>query len=156
MGEVYFYKTTGPDVSDLVRALLMRSRAAGWRSAVRARSDDALENLDSELWLRPAHGFFPHAVEGGGFDAEQPVLLMRSAAAPANRAHALILFDGADLDKSDVADWQRVSIVFRGDNRDELAIARNLWDGFAKAGVAVRYFSNEAGGWEETASKNIS
>jgi DNA polymerase-3 subunit chi len=62
-----------------LRALLEKSLAAGWRVAVRGRTDEMLDRLDAQLWLGPEDGFLPHGRAGGPHDALQPVLLTTEA-----------------------------------------------------------------------------
>ena len=153
MSEVYFYQTTARDSFGLVRGLLRRSLSAGWRVAVRASTDDALARLDADLWKFPEDGFLPHALEGGPFDQEQPILLT-TAVEPSNRADAMLLFDCARADAADVARCQRVSIVFRHEYAEELGMARSQWAEFAKSGIAVKYWADQDGSWVQMAAKN--
>ena len=153
MSEVYFYQTAAQDAFGLVRGLLRRSLSTGWRVAVRAGTDAALARLDADLWKFPEEGFLPHGLEGGPFDKEQPILLT-TAAEPINRADAILLFAGAKLDETEVERCQRVSIVFRHGNAEELEMARSQWANMSKSGIAVRYWADRDGSWVQKAEKN--
>ena len=75
MGTAMFYHLTRSGPEEVLALILPRAMAAGWRVMLRSPDAARRERLDARLWLEPEEGFLPHGVEGGPFDAEQPVLI---------------------------------------------------------------------------------
>lgn len=140
---MYFYHLTQAPLEVTLRVLLEKSLAAGWRVAVRGRTDALLDRLDERLWLEPPDGFLPHGRSGG---PEQPVLLTTGAAG--NDPTCLVSVEGAAVSAEDVAAMARVMVLF--DGHDEAAVqgARDQWKALTGAGVAAKYWSEASGRWE--------
>lgn len=146
MGEAYFYHLTQAPLEVTLRVLLGKSLQAGWRVAVRGRTDAVLDRLDEQLWLVPDDGFLPHGRAGGDHDAHQPVLLTTGAAA--NDPTCLVSVEGADVDASEVTAMDRVMVLFDGHDDAALQTARVQWKALTGAGVAAKYWSEASGRWE--------
>jgi DNA polymerase III subunit chi len=155
VGAVYFYHLTRSAPEATVQALLGKSLAAGWRVAVRARSDAMLNRLDDLLWLAPEDGFLPHGRAGGAQDAAQPVLLTTSPDLP-NGAACVIAVEGAEVSPDEVQTLERVCILFDGMNEAELTHARGQWKALTDAGCGAQYWSEETGKWVKNAEKPTS
>ncbi len=150
MGAVYFYHLTRQPLEVTLRVLLEKSRAAGWRVAVRARSDALLERLDQQLWMHPDDGFLPHGRAGQAFEADQPILLTTERMA-ANDPTCLISVEGADLTAEEIAPLERAMILFDGNDPSAVQAAREQWKALTGAGAAAQYWSEESGRWEKKA-----
>ncbi len=150
MGAAYFYHLTQSAADVTVQTLLQKSRAAGWRVVVRARSDRFLSHMDDLLWLRPEEGFFPHGRAGGAHDAGQPVLLTNGPDIP-NQAACVISVEGAEVSPEEVQALERVCILFDGMDQEALAHARVQWKALTAAGVAAQYWSDDSGKWQKKA-----
>ncbi len=146
MGEVYFYHLTERPMEVTLRVLLEKSLQAGWRVAVRGRTDAMLDRLDEQLWLRPEDGFLPHGRAGGDHDARQPVLLTTERAL--NDPACVISVEGADVTPDDVGAMARVMVLFDGHDEAALQTAREQWKSLTGAGVAAKYWSEASGKWE--------
>jgi DNA polymerase III subunit chi len=149
VGVVMLYHLTRSTAVETLQSLLPRALAQGWRVMVRGREMAALEQLDARLWLVPEDGFLPHGLEGGAFDAEQPVLIGRGEAV--NGAKALALVDGAEASLAEIAAMERVWMLFDGSDEARVAAAREQWKALTGAGVAAQYWSEEGGRWEKKA-----
>lgn len=147
MGEVFFYHLTRSPLEDTLRLLLLKSLGAGWRVAVRGRTEAALDRLDAALWLGPEDAFLPHGRAGGPQDAEQPILLSTEGAA-ANRPECVVSVEGAEITAAEVGDLARAMIVFDGNDPEGLQAARAQWRALKEAGVKAKYWSEEGGRWE--------
>lgn len=147
MGAAYFYHLTRSAADTTVQALLGKSLAAGWRVVVRGQSDAMLARLDDLLWLRPDDGFLPHGRAGGDDDAEQSVLLTKTAEIP-NKAACVISVEGAEVSAEDVQALERVCILFDGQDEAALNHARGQWKALTAAGCAAQYWSEESGKWK--------
>ncbi|MEJ6388253.1 DNA polymerase III subunit chi [Gymnodinialimonas ulvae] len=154
MGEAYFYHLTRAPVEVTLATLLGKSLQAGWRVAVRGRTEDALARLDEQLWLRPDDGFVPHGRAGGPHDAAQPVLLTTGAAG--NDPTCLVSVEGADVTPEEVTKMTRVMVLFDGHDETALQTARAQWKALTGAGVGAKYWSEESGQWEMKAQSGTS
>lgn len=150
MGDVYFYHLTQTPLEATLPMLLTKARGAGWRIAVRARTQERVDWLDRRLWLEPEDGFLPHGIAGGPFDADQPILLTTAGEA-ANGAQCLMSVDGADVSAREVAGLSRVCILFDGNDAAALEVARGQWRALTGAGCAAQYWSQASGRWERKA-----
>lgn len=146
MGEVFFYHLTQSPLEAALRLLLGKSLEAGWRVAVRGRSDALLDHLDAALWLGDEAGFLPHGRAGGPQDADQPVLLTTRAEA-ANRPDCLVAVEGAEVAAGEVEGLKRAMILFDGQDPQAVQVARDQWRIFKDAGVKAKYWSEESGRW---------
>lgn len=146
MGEAYFYHLTQAPLEVTLRVLLGKSLGAGWRVAVRGRSDAMLDRLDEQLWLMPEDSFLPHGRAGGDHDADQPVLLTTGSAG--NAPTCLVSVEGANVDAAEVGAMERVMVLFDGHDDAALQTAREQWKALTGAGCAAKYWSEASGRWE--------
>ncbi len=150
MGAAWFYHLTRAPLEETLPMLLAKSRAAGWRVAVRGTDADRLAWLDARLWLLGDAEFLPHGLAGGEFDADQPVLLTTGDEVP-NGAACLMAIDGAEVAPGEVAGMERVCILFDGNDPAAVARARGQWKALTGAGCVAAYWSEESGRWEKKA-----
>lgn len=147
MGEVFFYHLTQSPLDGTLRSLLGKCLGAGWRVAVRGRTDAVLDRLDAQLWLGDPVDFLPHGRAGGAHDGDQPILLTTARDAP-NHPQCLISLEGAQITAEEVAGLARAMILFDGNDPEELQTARAQWRGFKEAGTKAKYWSEDAGRWD--------
>ncbi|MCA0994518.1 DNA polymerase III subunit chi [Alloyangia pacifica] len=150
MGVAMFYHLTQRPLEETLPMLLEKSLAAGWRVAVRGVDPGRLDWLDERLWLGPEEGFLPHGRAGGAHDAQQPILLTERADLP-NGASCLMSVDGAEVSAEEVAQMERVCILFDGMDERALTQARGQWRALTGAGCTAQYWSEESGRWEKKA-----
>jgi DNA polymerase III subunit chi len=153
MAEVFFYHLTTSPLEHMLPQILDRSLQNNWRVVVRAGSKDQLIHLDERLWGGNNAQFLPHGVSGGGHDADQPILLTADAG-NANGAKALMLVFGAKPTVEEVAKFERVSLIFNGNDEAAVDAARADWKTLTDAGIAAKYWSQASGRWEMKAEKN--
>lgn len=149
MSEVFFYHLTQNPLEVTLRVLLEKSRQAGWRVLVRGRSDEMLDQLDQQLWLRPDDGFLPHGIAGGPHDAMQPILLSKGTE---TGREALISVEGAEIAADEIAQLTRAMVLFDGHDPGAVETARAQWRNLTGAGVKAQYWSEETGRWEKKAA----
>ncbi len=150
MGAVYFYHLTRQPLEQTLPVLLDKARQAGWRIAVRGTDPARLDWLDEKLWLGPEEGFLPHGRAGGPHDADQPILLTTEMQA-ANEPSCVMAVDGASVEPDEVAAMERVCILFDGNDREAVQMARGQWKALTGAGCSAQYWSEESGRWEKKA-----
>lgn len=149
MGKILFYHLTRSRVEETLDLLIGKSRQAGWRVAVRARAQERLEWLDEILWNGPKEGFDAHGIAGGPHDAQQPVLLTLGDVA--NGASCLILVDGAEVGPAEADAFERVCILFDGNDQEAVVKARAQWKQVKESGAEAEYWSQEDGPWGKKA-----
>ena len=82
--------------------------------------------------------------------ASQPVLLTTRNDNP-NRATVRFLVDGADV-PADAAGYERIVLLFDGEDPDALAAARERWTQAKAQGLATTYWqADEEGRWQRKA-----
>lgn len=149
MAELWFYHLERTELERALPPLLEKCLQRGWRALVRGGSAERLEALDTTLWTWRDESFLPHAREGEGEAARQPVWLTTAQGNP-NGAKALFLIDGAEA--GDLASFERACLMF--DGRDEAALesARRRWKEAKEAGIIASYWRESAQGkWEKQA-----
>ena len=125
MTEVLFYHLQGQPLDRVLPTLLERSLERGWRIVVQAGSDERVEALDAHLWTYRDDAFLPHGTWRESEAAQQPVLLTVQDHNP-NGANVRFLIDGAPV-PADAERYQRVVLLFDGEDDDAVAAARANW-----------------------------
>jgi DNA polymerase-3 subunit chi len=150
MTEILFYHLQRQPIEKVLPALLEKSLARGWRVVVQASSDERVDALDAHLWTYRDDAFLPHGTDREGEAAAQPVLLTTAEDNP-NGAKVRFLIDGAPLpDEADAYD--RIVLLFDGDDPDAVAAARERWTSAKAKGFAVTYWqTDEDGRWQQKA-----
>ena len=150
MGQVFFYHLTRSTLETTLPMLLTKSLQAGWHVVVRGRDKGRLEWLDQTLWKGNEEAFLPHGIAGGAHDALQPILLTTEANVP-NNAQCLMSVDGAEVEEGELAGFERVCVLFDGNDPDALDHAREQWKSLTKSGAVAQYWSEAGGRWEKKA-----
>ena len=150
MTQMLFYHLQGQRLERVLPAMLEKSLERGWRVVVQASSEERVEALDAHLWTFRDDAFLPHGTASEPEVAAQPVLLTTRDDNP-NGAAVRFLIDGAPV-PADTDTYERIVLLFDGEDDDAVAAARARW-GEAKAqGFAVTYWRpDEQGRWVEQA-----
>lgn len=151
MGEVLFYHQTTWPLERILPELLTLSLGRGWRVVVRAGSAARLAAIDDMLWVTGDASFLPHGTAAMGHEAMQPVFLTTGRENPAG-ATVLMLVEGARVDPGEAAGYDRVCLIFDGNDGAALDAARADWVKVRDAGVKGKSYSQETGKWAEKAA----
>jgi DNA polymerase III subunit chi len=147
MTEILFYHLKGQTLEQVLPPLLQKSLERGWRVVVQASSDERVEALDAHLWTWRDDVFLPHGTSRDPEAAEQPIVLTASAENP-NGAAVRFLVDGANL-TADAGNYQRIVLLFDGDDPEAVEIARMRWSEAKTNGAEVTYWkADENGRWQ--------
>jgi DNA polymerase-3 subunit chi len=147
MTEVLFYHLQDMTLENVLPPLLEKSLERGWRVVVQSTSEERTDALDAHLWTYRDDSFLPHASWRVGDAAEQPIVLIAGEGNP-NRANVRFLVDNAGL-PADCDGYQRLVLVFNGDDGDALTAARNAWTDCKTRGFEVTYWqADERGRWQ--------
>ena len=146
MTEILFYHLQGRPLERVLPALLEKSLERGWRAVVQSSSDERVEALDAHLWTYRDDGFLPHGTDKEGAAAEQPIVL---TVGDDNQNGAVVRFlvDGAPV-PGDAASYQRIVLLFDGNDPEAVAVARERWAAAKADGFDVTYWrADETGRW---------
>ena len=150
MTEVLFYHLQGQKLESVLTPLLEKSLERGWTVAVQGTSEGRMDALDAHLWTYSEEGFLPHGTWREPEAAAQPVLLTLDDSNQ-NAATVRFLIEGASL-PADADAYQRIVLVFDGDDDEAVAAARVHWATAKTKGFAATYWQpDEQGRWVKKA-----
>jgi DNA polymerase-3 subunit chi len=109
-------------LENVLPPLLEKSLERGWRVVVQSNSEERTEALDAHLWTYREDSFLPHATWRIADAEDHPIVLVVEGSNP-NRANVRFLVDNAPL-PADSDIYDRVVLLFNGDDADALAAAR--------------------------------
>jgi len=150
MTEILFYHLQRQPLERVLPQLLEKSLQRGWQVVVQASSDERVDALDAHLWTYRDDGFLAHGTYRESEEAMQPVLLTVHDHNPSN-ANVRFLIDGAPM-PADAASYQRIVLLFDGEDDEALAAARTRWSDAKASGFETTYWqADEHGRWEKKA-----
>ncbi len=151
MTEVWFYQLQTKPLDQVLPSLLERTLARGWRAVVQAISRERLAALDEALWTYADESFLPHGSHADDDAALQPVWLTLDQENP-NGAQARFLLEGTSAVDFLAQTYERLIVLFDGQDDEALAAARNQWRELRERGAAISYWrQRDNGGWEQQA-----
>jgi len=146
MTEVLFYHLQDMSLDNVLPPLLEKSLERGWRVVVQCTSEERADALDTHLWTYRDDSFLPHATWRAADAREQPIVLAVEEGNP-NEAGVRFLVDNAAL-PADSERYDRMVLVFNGDDPDAVAAARAAWKDSKSRGFDVTYWQpDERGRW---------
>jgi len=144
MTEILFYHLQNQPLERVLPTLLEKSLERGWRVIVQAASEERIEALDAHLWTFRDDSFLPHGTHKQPEAAEQPILLTVNDDNP-NQAEVRFLIDGAPV-PDDASPYQRIVLLFDGDDEEAVAAARTRWTLAKEKGLDATYWQPDAQG----------
>ena len=138
MTEVLFYHLQNMTVENVLPPLLEKSLERGWRVVVQSTSPERADALDAHLWTYRDDSFLPHATWRASDAADQPILLAIAEDYP-NGAIVRFMVDNAALPQ-DAQGYERIVLLFNGDDPDALALALCAWTDCKARGFDVTYW----------------
>lgn len=148
MTEVLFYHLVGQPLEKALPLLLEKSVERGWNAVIRSGTEERLAVLDEVLWSYKDDAFLPHGREEEGDVEHQPILLTTKDIRP-NEAEVLFLVDRAPLPAEYAYD--RVVLMFDGDDPEALDSARAAWKTVKTLGHDATYWQQDSGRWVKKA-----
>jgi DNA polymerase III subunit chi len=147
MTEILFYHLHRQPIERVLPPLLEKSLERGWRVIVQAASEERIDALDAHLWTYRDDAFLPHGTAKESDADGQPVLLTTRDDNP-NGAQVRFLIDGATV-PPDAKTYQRIVLLFDGEDEEAVASARTRWSEAKAAGFDATYWqSDEQGRWK--------
>lgn len=151
MARLLFYHLKGQTLEEVLPALLQKSLERGWRAVVQASSDERVDALDAHLWTWRDDAFLPHGTSRDPDASEQPIVLTTDSENP-NRATVRFLVDGVSA-AVDTAAYERVVLLFDGEDPEAVEMARSRWSEAKAAGAEVTYWkADQNGRWQRQTS----
>jgi DNA polymerase-3 subunit chi len=148
MTEVLFYHLQNMTLESVLPPLLEKSLERGWRAVVQSTSEERADALDAHLWTYRDDSFLPHATWRVADASEQPIVLAIEDGNP-NGAQVRFLVDSAAV-PADADSYQRMVLIFNGDDADALAAARSAWTDCKARGFTATYWqADERGRWQK-------
>src|SRR5258708_1597124 len=144
MTEVLFYHLQNMTLESVLPPLLEKSLERGWRVVVQSTSEERADALDAQLWTYRDDSFLPAATWRVTDAAEQPIVLAVEEGNP-NQAQIRFLVDNASL-PADAGGYERVVMVFNGDDGDALGGARAAWTECKARGFTATYWQTDERG----------
>jgi DNA polymerase-3 subunit chi len=145
-----FYHLQRQPVERVLPALLEKSYERGWKVIVQASTDERVDALDAHLWTYKDDGFLPHGTARDAEAPQQPILLTTGEHNP-NGATVRFLIDGAPVPE-DADAYERIVLIFDGEDEDAVAAARTHWGEAKSKGFAATYWQpDEQGRWVKKA-----
>jgi DNA polymerase-3 subunit chi len=149
VAEVLFYHLQNQPLERVLPEMLEKCLERKWRAVVQLGSEERRDALDAHLWTFRDDGFLPHGTAKDGHAGEQPVWLTAADDNP-NGANVRFLADGTEA--ANYSDYQRVVILFDGNDPDAVDRARASWTSIKAAGHDATYWQqSERGRWEKKA-----
>jgi DNA polymerase-3 subunit chi len=150
MTEVLFYHLQRQPIERVLPQLLEKSVERGWKVIVESPLEDRIDALDAHLWTYRDDSFLAHGTYREAEAAQQPVLLTIRENNP-NQATVRFLIDGAPV-PSDAATYQRIVLLFDGEDDGAVAAARERWAEAKSQGFDTTYWQyDENGRWQRKA-----
>jgi DNA polymerase-3 subunit chi len=150
MAEILFYHLQNQPLESVLPTLLQKTLERGWRAVVQVTSEERLSALDDHLWTFNDEGFLPHGTDREAHAGDQPVLITMSGDNP-NSASVRFLIEGAELPQ-DISAYERLAIMFDGNDVQALALARDQWRAVKAGGHEATYWQqDERGRWQRKA-----
>ena len=147
MTEVLFYHLQNQAAESVLPPLLERSLARGWKVVVQTASEERADAIDTHLWTYSDDSFLPHGTWRDRDAAEQPIVIAVTMDNP-NGASVRFLID-CDVLPEDSAAYERLVLVFNGDDDEALQAARGIWTRAKANGFDVTYWQpDEQGRWQ--------
>ncbi len=148
MTDVLFYHLQDMTLESVLPSLLEKSLERGWRVVVQAASEERADALDAHLWTYRDDSFLPHGTWRDKDAREQPVILAIEGG-NLNGANVRFLVDNATLPE-DAASYDRLVLIFDGNDDDALSAARAAWTDSKARGFEVTYWqADERGRWQK-------
>jgi DNA polymerase III subunit chi len=144
MTEILFYHLQGQRLEGVLPALIEKSIERGWKVVVQGASEERIEALDAHLWTYRDDGFLPHGTWREPEAPQQPVLLTLTESNP-NAANVRFLIDGAPM-PTDPETYQRIVLLFDGEDEDAVAAARAHWSEAKEKGFDATYWQPDGQG----------
>jgi DNA polymerase-3 subunit chi len=150
MAEILFFHLQSRPLEQVLPTILDRALSRGQKVVVEVSSQERLGAVDDHLWTYADDSFLPHVTAMEADAAANPVVLTTLDHNP-NAAQVRICAEGVRIPDA-LEGYERVVLIFDGDDPDALTAAREDWKKARSSGHAASYWQqDETGRWEKKA-----
>lgn len=150
MAEILFFHLQSRPLEQVLPTILDRALSRGQKVVVELSSQERLSAVDDHLWTYSDESFLPHVTAMEADAATNPVVLTTHPHNP-NAAQVRICAEGVRIPDA-MNDYERVVLIFDGDDPDALTAAREDWKKARASGHAASYWQqDDTGRWEKKA-----
>ncbi|KPF72875.1 DNA polymerase III subunit chi [Bosea sp. AAP35] len=150
MAEILFFHLQSRPLEQVLPTIVERALSRGQKVVVELSSQERLSAVDDHLWTYSDESFLPHVTAMEADAAQNPVVLTTQSHNP-NGAQIRICAEGVRIPDA-MADYERVVLIFDGDDPDALTAAREDWKKAKALSLAASYWQqDETGRWEKKA-----
>jgi DNA polymerase-3 subunit chi len=154
MSEIHFYHLQIHPLERALPKLLEKSLERDWHVCLQMRTPEKCAALNDLLWNVGEDGFLPHGTAEDGDVEFQPIYLTTGSENP-NGAQIRFFVECAQIAPALAASaepYERIVIMFDGNDETELNDARAQWKTLKDTGLSMSYHQQtENGGWEKKA-----
>ncbi|MDP3409582.1 DNA polymerase III subunit chi [Bosea sp. (in: a-proteobacteria)] len=150
MAEILFFHLQSRPLEQVLPTILDRALARGQKVVVEVSSQERLSALDDHLWTYSDESFLPHVTAMEADAPQNPVVLTTQPHNP-NAAQVRICTEGVRIPDA-LAGYERIVLIFDGDDPDALTAAREDWKKAKALNLAASYWQqDDTGRWEKKA-----
>ncbi|RYE34235.1 MAG: DNA polymerase III subunit chi [Hyphomicrobiales bacterium] len=150
MPEILFFHLQSRPLEQVLPTILDRALSRGQKVVVQVGGQERMSVLDDHLWTYSDESFLPHVTALEADAPGSPVVLTTQAHNP-NAAQVRVCADGVRIPDA-MQDYERVVLIFDGDDPEALSAAREDWKKAKASGHAASYWQqDDAGRWEKKA-----
>lgn len=151
MSRIDFYHLQKSSIENILPKLLEKGYATGKKIVLKIGSEERIDFINNSLWTYDETSFLPHGSKKDGNAEHQPIWLTSDDDNP-NGALLLFLIDDAYTDIENVSKYERIFLIFDGNNEISLQKARDFWKQLKSNGKDCFYWQqDEKGAWIQKA-----
>ncbi|WP_019219663.1 DNA polymerase III subunit chi [Bartonella florencae] len=138
--DILFYHLTQSKLGDILPRLVERALVRFSKVTIQCVSEEQRDAIDMRLWVYSDEAFIGHGTQCDQYPNLQPVFLTTGQENP-NDSKIRFLIEGAVC--SDIEAYQRLVVIFDGQNDDQLNFARVQWKKYKMENHHLTY-------WQQT------
>ncbi|WP_455477455.1 DNA polymerase III subunit chi [Bartonella sp. B41] len=123
--DILFYHLKQSILEDILPTLVERALDRFGRVTIQCTSKEQRDSIDTRLWTYSDEAFIGHGTECDQYPNFQPVFLTTGQENP-NNSKIRFLTEGAIC--SDISFYQRLVVIFDGQNHEKLNLIRSQWE----------------------------
>ncbi len=152
--EIWFYHLTRQKLDRTLPGLVEKSLERKWPVVIQIGSQERMKALDALLWTYSESSFLPHGTDQDEDAEMQPIYLTSGFETP-NGAKVRFFVEGAMIAPfltQPSAGFERLILMFDGNDDDQLVSARQQWSQLKQQGLGLAYWQqDEDGRWQKKA-----
>ena len=152
--EIWFYHLTRQPLDRVLPGLIEKSLERKWSVVIQIGTQERMKALDALLWTYSDSSFLAHGTDQDEDAERQPIYLTTGFETP-NASTVRFFVDGALIAPfltQPAVGFERLILMFDGNQDDQLVSARQQWAQLKQQGLALAYWQqDEDGRWQKKA-----